>query len=93
MSIFRCEEEPSPRNKKLCLFWRTGSCYERTGAQVEQVDEHRTSPCATFIFEFNCYPEGKILSKSEVKAVYKRFKKWDLVANEVGTSEAFVRQR
>lgn len=71
---------------------RVGSSTVGIGAQVEQVDEHPTSDCAAFVFEYNCYPEAKILSKAEIKAVYKRFKSWNLVADEVGASEAFVRQ-
>ena len=62
------------------------------GAQVEQVDEHPANACAVLIFEYGCYPEGKILSKAEIGAVYKKFKSWQRVADEVGTSQAFVRQ-
>jgi hypothetical protein len=65
---------------------------EKFGAQVEQVVEHRSSSCTPFIFEFDCYPEAKILSKAEIQAVYKRFKNWQMVADEVGASQAFVRQ-
>jgi hypothetical protein len=33
-----------------------------------------------------------MLSKLELNALYKKFKSWQRVADEVGASEAFVRQ-
>jgi hypothetical protein len=62
------------------------------GAQVEQVGEHLLGPTAQFIFEYNCYPEAKILSSSELRALHQDLGSWYRVAELVGASEAFVRQ-
>ena len=67
---------------------RVGSSTDGIGARTEQVGEHP----AAFVFEYTCYPEAKILSKAEIRAVYNRFKSWQIVSSEIGASESFVRQ-
>ncbi len=64
----------------------------RLGAQVEQVGEHRQQSTALFILEYNCYPEAKILSSMELRALHQDLRSWHKVAELVGASEAFVRQ-
>ncbi len=59
-----------------------------SGARVEQVDE----PLTTFIFELEAYPEPKILSTDDLKALYRDLRSYKRVADPVGASEAFVRQ-
>ena len=55
------------------------------GARVEQVDE----PLTTFIFELEAYPEPKILSTDDLKALYRDLQSYKRVADLVGASEAF----
>ena len=62
------------------------------GAQVEKVDELLFTGSSIFVFEMDAYPEAKILSPQELQQLYKAYGSWDMVADEVGASEAFVRQ-
>lgn len=61
------------------------------GAQVEQVDEHRFA-CAVVAFEFEAYPEPKVLSAIELQALYARHKSFVRVGAVIGASEGFARQ-
>jgi len=63
------------------------SSSNENGARVEKVDE----PRALFIFELEAYPEAKILSSNELKALYQEFNSSFKVASIVVASEAFVR--
>ncbi len=65
---------------------------EILGAQVEQVGEHPASPSALFVFDFECYPEAKILSSSELMVLRQKFSDWYAVGKLIGASEAFARQ-
>ena len=76
-------QDPKQRNKK-------GTCgpFFISGARVDKVDE----PLTTFVFELEAYPEPKILSSNELKALYGDLRSYKRVAALVGASEAFVRQ-
>ena len=62
------------------------------GARVEQVDEHHLGPLALFIFEYECYPEAKILSSTELRALHQKLGGWPAVGRMIGASEGFARQ-
>ena len=63
----------------------------KNGARVEQVDEHRFEE-AVVIFEFEAYPEPKVLSPFELQALYDRYKSFYRVGDVIGASEGFARQ-
>ena len=61
------------------------------GAQVDEVDEHRFGR-AVVVFEFEAYPEPKILSSTELQALHARYKSFYKVGYAIGASEGFARQ-
>ncbi len=44
------------------------------------------------VFEFEAYPEPKVLTPSDLGALYRRYKSFYRVAEVIGASEAFARQ-
>lgn len=62
------------------------------GAQVEQVGEHPSHASTLLIFEYDCYPEAKILSGAELKALFLKLGSWTAVGSSIGASESFARQ-
>lgn len=62
------------------------------GAQAEQVDEHFGMSAALFIFEYECYPEAKILSSAELWELHQRLGGWPAVGQLIGASDAFALQ-
>jgi hypothetical protein len=62
------------------------------GAQVEQVDEHLTHDSTALIFDYECFPEAKILLGSELKALFLKLGSWTAVGSSIGASESFARQ-
>jgi len=44
------------------------------------------------VFEFEAYPEPKILAATELQALYARYKSFYKVATAIGASEPFARQ-
>ena len=61
------------------------------GARVEQVDEHHFGHTVV-VFEFEAYPEPKVLSSTELQALYARYKSFYKVGDAIGASEGFARQ-
>ncbi len=76
----------------LVFLKNVGSRSLTFGAQVEQVGEHRQQATALLIFVYNCYPEAKILSSLDLRALHQDLRSWHKVAELVGASEAFARQ-
>jgi len=62
------------------------------GARAEQVGEHLGLSTALFMVEYECYPEAKILSGVELRALHQRLGGWPAVGRLIGASEAFARQ-
>jgi hypothetical protein len=62
------------------------------GAQVDDVDEPLFTASTVVIFEFEAYPEPKVLTPIELQALYSQYKNYRAVGRLVGASEAFVRQ-
>lgn len=57
-------------------------------AQRTKVGEH---PVGCVIFEFECWPEPKVLQAEELAELVMRFGNSYKVAGKIGASEAFVR--
>ncbi len=65
---------------------------KKNGAEVDEVDERNFGPRAVICFEFEAYPEPKILNLTELRALYDRYGSYYEVADAIGTSESFARQ-
>jgi len=63
----------------------------KIGARVEPVDEPDNASTVV-IFEFEAYPEPKVLSPIELQALCARYQSFVKVGAVIGTSEGFVRQ-
>jgi hypothetical protein len=74
------------------FFNNFGSNTLTIGAQVEQVDEHLTHDSTALIFDYECFPEAKILLGSELKALFLKLGSWTAVGSSIGASESFARQ-
>ena len=64
---------------------------KKDGARVDEVDEHRFGR-AVVVFEFEAYPEPKILLSTELRALHARYKSFYRVGDAIGASEGFARQ-
>jgi hypothetical protein len=63
------------------------------GAQADEVDELISKAANTvIIFEFEAYPEPKILTPIELQALYAQYKNYRALGRLIGASEGFVRQ-
>ncbi len=69
-----------------------GYFFNDNGAEVDEVDERNFGPRAVVVFEFEAYPEPKVLTPSDLRALYSRYKSFKRVAEVIGASEAFARQ-
>lgn len=84
-------------SSSYCFWFFTAICVFASlfillnGARVEQVDEHHFSDVVV-CFEFEAYPEPKVLSPLELQALYDRYKNFYVVGDAIGASESFVRQ-
>ena len=56
------------------------------------VSSRACGPRAVAVFEFEAYPEPKVLTPSDLRALYSRYKSFNRVAEMIGASEAFARQ-
>jgi len=64
----------------------------RNGAQVEQVGEHLSHVSTVLVFDYECYPEAKVLLGCELKALFLKLGSWTAVGSSIGASESFARQ-
>ena len=62
------------------------------GAEADEVDEQDYGARAVVSFEFEAYPEPKILNSDELRALYERYGSFYVVADAIGASESFARQ-
>ena len=62
------------------------------GAEVEQVVEQNFGFQAVVVFEFEEYPEPKLLSKKQLKHLYLRYNSYAKVSKHIGVSPDFVSQ-
>lgn len=93
LALKRASSVPQRGGSSDSGFFRNYDSYTLTfGARVEQVGEHLFGPSALFIFEYECYPEAKILSSTELWALHHRLGSWVAVGALIGASEGFARQ-
>jgi hypothetical protein len=78
------------RNKWLFCKWLKSLKF-LNGARVEQVDEHLFA-MVVVTFEFEAYPEPKVLLPIELKALHDRYESFYKVGDAIGASEGFARQ-
>jgi hypothetical protein len=75
------------RSKRLEDFERN-----KNGAEVDEVDERDFGHRTVVVFEFEAYPEPKVLTPSDLRVLYSRYRSFKRVAEVIGASEAFARQ-